>query len=177
MTMMIDRAMRRWGFLAAAVLAAMALGAAHARADGTVSGKTAAAASITEQSPLGTWPMDPLNDTLLTATIMRGKRHRMLFIQASLDYNGTDGSLIGILPTVNGWGVEPFSSAVAYCTNQLCDTAAGSWWLDLDAAEAAHPGVFVGQPLLVRLLGGEISSSADTNGLWDASLTVQMSRK
>lgn len=159
------------------VLTVVALGAGLASADGNMSGKATAAASITEQTPLGTWPTDPLNDTLLTATVRRGKNRRMLFIQGSLDYNGTDGSVIGVVPTVNGIAVEPFARAVAYCTNGLCDTAAGSWWLDVDAAEAAHPGEFVGKPLLVRLIGGEISSSADTDGVWNASLSVQMLKK
>lgn len=153
------------------------LGAQSAHADASVSGTNSAAASITDQTPLGNWPTDPLNDTLLTATIGRGKARRMLFIQGSLGYNGTDGFVIGVVPTVNGIGVEPFARSVAYCTDQLCDTASGSWWLDIDAAEAAHPGMFVGQPLLVRLIGGEISASIDVNGLWNASLSVQMTKK
>jgi hypothetical protein len=82
-----------------------------------------------------------------------------------------------VVPTVNGWGVEPFARSVAYCTNGLCDSTSGSWWLDLDAAEAAHPGVFIGQPLLIRLIGGEISSSIDSNGEWNAALSVQMLKK
>ena len=109
--------------------------------------------------------------------VQRGRANRILFIQGSLNYNGTDGFVIGVLPTVNGWGVEPFARGVAYCTDTVCDTASGSWWLDLDAAETAHPGVFIEQPLLVRLIGGEISSSIDSNGVWNASLSVQMQKK
>lgn len=156
---------------------ALVLAVSQVRADGSLSGKRSAAAAITGQTPLGNWPTDPLNDTLLTATITRGKAHFMLFIQGSLGYNGTDGYVIGVVPTVNGWGVEPSARSVAYCTNGLCDSASGSWWLDLDAAEAAHPGVFIGQPLLIRLIGGEISASIDSNGEWNASLGVQMLKK
>jgi hypothetical protein len=29
----------------------------------------------------------------------------------------------------------------------------GHFWLDLDAAEAAHPGIFINQPLVVELGG------------------------
>ena len=162
---------------AAAAFIGIGLGIPRAHADGTVSGRNTAAAAITDQTPLGNWPTDPLNDALLTATVQRGRSGRILFIHGSLDYNGTDGFVIGVLPTVNGWGVEPFARSVAYCTDQVCDTASGSWWLDLDAAEAAHPGTFIGQPLVVRLLGGEISSSVDSNGVWNASLSAQMQKK
>lgn len=164
-------------FVTFLLAAALVVPASSGRADGTVSGKNSAAAAITEQTPLPNWPTDPLNDTLLTAMIARGKSRRMLIIQATLQYNGTDASVYGMVPTVNGHGVEPFSRSVAYCTNSLCDSTAGSWWLDLDAAEAANPGEFVGQPLLVRLIGGEISAAVPTDGVWNAGLAVQMVKK
>jgi len=32
------------------------------------------------------------------------------------------------------------------------------WWLDIDAAETANPGVFVNQPLTITLLGGDLTN-------------------
>jgi hypothetical protein len=159
--------------------AATLLVGSQALADGSVSGKNSAAAAITDQTPLLNWPFDPLNETLLTATIERGKKRRMLLIQASLDYNGLDATLLGIAVTVNARGVEG-SRSVMYCTNQVCDTVSGSWWLDLDAAEAQYPGEFIQKPLLVRLIGGEITGGGTVSlddGVWNASLSVQMTKK
>jgi hypothetical protein len=169
------------GILCACLLTGtLLIAASRVRADGSVSGKNAAAASISEQTPLLNWPFDPLNETLLTATIEKGKKRRMLTINASLHYNGLDATLLGIDVTVNGWGVEPENRSVMYCTNGLCDTVTGSWWLDLDAAEAEHPGLYINQPLLVRLIGGEITGGGTValdDGVWDASVSVQMTKK
>ncbi len=38
-------------------------------------------------------------------------------------------------------------------TATLTCSATGTWWLDLDAAEVAHPGMFYGKPLNI-VLGG-----------------------
>jgi hypothetical protein len=153
---------------------------AVSHADGTTSpGRESAFASLTEQTPLGQWPTDPLNVYLTSVSIVRGRAHRVLQIHATLTYRGTDCDLIGILPTVNGVGVEPFARSILYCQpapQGFGGTVAGTWWLDLDAAEAANPGKFVNQALLVRLLGGEIASKVDA-GPWDASLAVEVLKK
>lgn len=167
------------GIGACALAGTVLFAAAPVWADGSVSGKHAAAASISDQSPLRNWPFDPLNETLLTATIQKGKRHRMLMIQASLDYTGADATLLGIAPTVNGWLAEG-SRSVMYCTSGACDTVSGSWWLDLDAAESQHPGEFINKPLLVRLIGGEITGGGTvelTDGVWNAALSAQMIKR
>jgi hypothetical protein len=55
-----------------------------------------------------------------------------------------------------------------------------TWWVDLDAAEVAHPGRFKGQPLVVALLGC-IETRADAAGqagtINAASLTVTLQKK
>jgi hypothetical protein len=43
----------------------------------------------------------------------------------------------------------------------------GTWWLDIDAAEAATPRVFVKQPLEIELLGSDPDISATaTLSVW-----------
>ena len=48
------------------------------------------------------------------------------------------------------------------------------FWLDLDAAEAANPGVFIGKPLNIELLGGAFSSP---DGIYHATLSARMEKK
>ncbi len=62
-----------------------------------------------------------------------------------------------IRPTVNGVDMELINGAglgvdfSQECGTTFC-TLTGMWWLDLDAAEAAHPGMFKGRPLNIALL-------------------------
>jgi hypothetical protein len=49
----------------------------------------------------------------------------------------------------------------------------GTWWLDLDAAELANPGMFVNMPLVVILSPG--STNAGIFGT--ATLTATMQKK
>jgi hypothetical protein len=51
-------------------------------------------------------------------------------------------------------------------------TATGTWWLDVDAAEAANPGMFIGKPLNITLSGAE-----DTGGPSNTSLTATLTAR
>lgn len=59
-------------------------------------------------------------------------------------------------PKVNGVLTNPDAfgliSASAHCDGG-CPGITGTYWLDLDAAEAANPGTFIGHPLRIKLLG------------------------
>jgi hypothetical protein len=59
--------------------------------------------------------------------------------------------------TMNPDGLGAFISASASCLPSafpvVCPTITGTYWLDIDAAEAAYPGQFVGQPLNVTISG------------------------
>jgi len=105
---------------------------------------------------------DPFVETvLLTGTILRGKRNRVLVVDATFG-SLAPGENAHIKPLVNGVGLEPTddfgngSGVAINCpsTATLTCTASGSWWLDLDAAEAAQPGKFIGRPLTIELRGG-----------------------
>ena len=62
--------------------------------------------------------------------------------------NGVDLEITDDLGTGSSMSVNCASTATYGCTG------AGHWWLDLDAAEAASPGTFIGKPLVIQLLGG-----------------------
>jgi hypothetical protein len=97
---------------------------------------------------------------LLTGTIAKGLPKRILMVHGLLTSIGA-GENAYIKPRCNGVDFEPtddFGNGSASSVNCPADatlacSASGSWWLDLDAAEAAHPGVFIGKPLVIELLG------------------------
>jgi hypothetical protein len=91
-----------------------------------------------------------------------------------------------IWPTINGFLVEPKFNAGDPDTAQVnCPTLAvpfplsctttGTWWLDIDAAEAAHPGMFVGKALTITLMGAELTGNGDID--LEATLTARVQKK
>jgi hypothetical protein len=95
---------------------------------------------------------------LISATIQKGKKKRVLDVDLTLIDTGSSAGFIGVGPVINGLALvmEPTAThlQLADCpgTTNRC-TATGQFWLDLDAAEAAHPGVFINQPLVIELWG------------------------
>jgi hypothetical protein len=162
--------MRRLVTLALAAVVAT-LGSVPSAADSTSPGKESAfeSASIT---PL------PVGDTgvLLTASLVKGKKKRVLAIHATLATNTGAMGVLHLLPNVNGVAVqgttlnEPCDPSLAHCT------VSGSWWLDLDAAEAANPDVFVGEPLAIELVGG-LLAGGDSDASGTVTMSVQMLKK
>jgi hypothetical protein len=137
-------------------------------------GKLSAFASTTDQTVLPSWGPTPQ----LTTTIRRGKRKRALKIDAMLTIRDSGTVIPGLLPTVNGFGdvIHPFARAIDTCQGVTACAASGSWYVDLDEAEALHPDSFIGKPLQVDLVVGEIAGGPDAVP-WDASLTVLMVKK
>ena len=146
------------------------LGARPARAASTGPGKK----SAFESSDLGDIPATV--SPLLTATIVKGKKKNVLVVEAMLSTGASPSSSYLYLRTdVNGYEIEPLSggsSQVLTDCNGPC-TLTAAWWLDLDAAEAAHPGVFINQPLTVTLRGGEVSPSPQVDGKVTMSVHLQ----
>ena len=54
-------------------------------------------------------------------------------------------------------------------------TTTGTWWLDLDTAEAAHPGMFIGKALTITLMGAETTGNGDS--ALSATLTARVQKK
>lgn len=101
---------------------------------------------------------------VLTATLTKGKPNHVLMVQAMMLFEGqlppvTGPAVIDAIPTVNGIFMEPSAGTTHFSMTQQCPTnvtfctIAGMFWLDLDAAEAAHKGIFLGKPLNITLSG------------------------
>ena len=67
------------------------------------------------------------------------------------------GGILAMAPIVNGLMImEPVNGASTATASTICGTPpfgcsiSFQYWLDLDAAEAAHPGVFIKQPLVIE---------------------------
>ena len=113
---------------------------------------------------------------LLTATIAKGKKKYVLVVEATLSTGlSLSSSYLYLRTDVNGWEIEPLgdgSSEVLTDCNGPC-TLTASWWLDLDVAEAAQPGLFINQPLTVTLRGGEGIASTQSGGKVTMSVHLQ----
>lgn len=127
----------------------------------------------------------------LTATIAKGKRKTVLAIEATY----SDGAayptpvgmrVLGMQVLVNGVTAQPnpfgFYQYLTDCgfadTDLVACSVAGTFWIDIDAAELANPGVFVGQPLVVDLMAGDLAGGSLVGVTpMDASLTVRVQKK
>ncbi len=107
---------------------------------------------------------------LLVGTISKGLRSRVLEVNAMLTVGVPFGPGIelSLLVDVNGVLMEPLPSGPFGAVQSCVDigfgasgcTISGTWWLDLDAAEAASPGVFLRKPLTITLFGGLVPGPA-----------------
>jgi hypothetical protein len=116
--------------------------------------------------------------TLLQATLPKGRKKSVLAIEAAMQVDISQESLPSLEVTVNGMSANgpAVSADCKFAGAQRCPLA-GSWWLDLDAAEAASPGTFVGKPLTVELIGGSNTVAPPTNPQADVTLSVSMLKK
>ena len=88
-----------------------------------------------------------------TVTLVRGVRRHVLEVDALLDVYSPEESTMYILLRANG--VTVFGSdAKQDCRQEVACSIVATGWLDLDAAEQAHPGVFIGKPVLVEMIAG-----------------------
>ena len=140
--------------IAVGALALMVGSAASVRGDSTTSpGKSAVYVS---QSGV---PVGTTFTQLITGTIQKGKKKRVVEADLTLIDSGNSAGAIGVGPVINGLALvmEPTTTHIqlADCPSLSLNrcTATGHFWLDLDAAEAAHPGVFINQPLVIELWG------------------------
>jgi len=151
-----------------ALLGLVALAPVPARADAVSSpGKVTAVRSAVglnvDNSPLPT-----------TVQLVKGKRRYLLVVSGVLSgYAPTPGTFIGLGATVNGFDFEPFDGNMSRIFQQCAGdatggfcTVSGTWFVDLDAMEATHPGTFVNVPLSVSL------HSQSIGGVLNGKLTL-----
>jgi hypothetical protein len=161
--------------LCAVGLAALSLTwSASARADGTTSPGTN---SVFVSASGLVLPQGGMPTTLLSGQIKKGKKKTVLAMEAMVVQTATGSQLgsVAINPTVNGFAVEPSASGVTAtvtCFERFCT---GTWWLDIDAAETAHPGMFVNQPLNIVLVG--VDSTAFSDFALEATITARLQKK
>jgi len=101
----------------------------------------------------------------LGATIEKGKSKRVLKVEATY---GT-GLVAGPNACAAPWRNEIFASvngvamngSIGFGNGPLCPGPecfnTGVFWLDLDAAEAAHPGTFIKRPLDIQIYGDDLA--------------------
>jgi hypothetical protein len=127
--------------------------------------------------------------SLLTGTITKGKRKTVVAVEGMLTGIGSSAGprVDEIWPTINGIVVEPkFKNApdpdtahvncpTITAPSSLTCTTTGTWWLDIDAAEAANPGMFIGKALNITLMGAERTGNGDID--LEATLTARVQKK
>jgi len=114
---------------------------------------------------------------LVSGTILKGKAKQVVVIEGALATYFQ--SIFPFLRAkVNGVVAEG-AVVAADCKNTSSTrcSVAGVWWLDLDAAETANPGVFIGQPLTIELFGGTDTFAPPISGTGDVSMSARLQKK
>jgi len=112
-----------------------------------------------------------------TVTILKGKKKRVLEVEGTAIESTNVVTAMGAKAYVNGVPMEP--NGTNYQVHETCSasvincTVTGHWWLDLDAAEAANPGLFINQPLIVSFA----ALTAGANGTGVVSLRAKLVKK
>ena len=122
-------------------------------------------------------PDDGSQITFGSATLRKGKKGRILRVDLRVEFedvldftvSGSAGIYVNGLLLSLSYGAEGSGCGMA----SACSVE-GSGWLDLDAAEEASPGVFIGQPLAIEVRGSVTSQSQGQVGV---SLLAQLLRK
>ncbi len=127
----------------------------------------------------------PVYPAPLTATIAKGQKKTVLAIAATLRDSGPPGRCLGLQVSVNSVLAESGPASAMPITVTDCGgcggaaesfcSVTGTWWLDVDAAETANPGMFVGQPLSITLAYGD--GTAAGPGPADVMLSVTVQKK
>jgi len=109
--------------------------------------------------------------TTPAATLAKGLKKRVLVVDATLTTGGVAPLapfIAGMVANVNGVPMEPVGSPIGPIMDcggtgmsplppMFGCTLTASFWMDLDQAETASPGVFIKQPLTVTLKGGDLA--------------------
>lgn len=114
---------------------------------------------------------------LVSGTIAKGKKGYLLAVEAMMNLFG-QAIVADIRPRVNGVLLAPLEATVdCKFTSATSCTDTGTFWIDLDAAELAHPKMFVGKPLVIDLLGENQSASGDPATAGTVTMTAHLLKK
>lgn len=128
----------------------------------TLSGKKAAYAMIPYGAANGGGPMPSADVSLVSTSITRGLKKNVLVVHGELTGRGNgNASAVRINAAVNGHGMEG-EGAYGNCGGSEGCSATGTWFMDLDLAEAMFPGSFINQTLTIELVGGDAANPGRT---------------
>jgi len=114
----------------------------------------------------------------LSGVIKKGQKKRVVAVEAAMQVSTSVPSLPSLSIQVNGVAANgPTVTIDCKFTNTNRCPLVGSWWLDLDQAEAAHPGTFIGKPLTIQLLAGNDTVAPPTNPSADVTMTALLVKK
>jgi hypothetical protein len=138
------------------------------------SGKKSAYSLIPYGAANGGGPMPSADVSLTSTSIARGLRKYVLVVHGELTGRGNgNASAVRINAAVNGHNMEG-ETAYGNCGGSEGCSATGTWFLDLDEAEASFPGTFIGQTLTVELVGGDAANPGRTGTV---NLIVELVKK
>lgn len=176
--------MRTMILLAAAAAAVAVVMSPPAQAASTSPGKHGVYASEQLVALSGKGQLEPV----ITATISKGKRNRVLVADVMLAGANHGGSPTQYLLAidVNGIRMEPSTQAAIQidCGESGGDAHpcvfSGTWWLDLDAAEKMNPGAFASRLLTIKVLAADVVNDgfeSPTDVVTHVSLAARMEEK
>src|SRR5262245_33107795 len=153
-----------------ALLGSIALLALPAHADvGSSPARTTAARSATGLDLSG-W-------RTINVQLYKGKRKTMLVVHGVVAATAQGAFLVASVKA-NGVAMEPTDFAgeprlvSSECKGEC--SVSGTWWLDLDLAEQAHPGMFINVPINVTLLGQTVVT---TTQIYKMSVMATLMKK
>jgi hypothetical protein len=110
------------------------------------------------------------------ATITKGKAHRVLEVEGmAYTVGGCTGDHVAVYPIVNGWAMYGHDLYLEPTVGGTFRSASGTWWLDLDAADAQSPGKFINKPLDITLRAN--SANCPNGATFEGSLRARLVKK
>jgi hypothetical protein len=154
-----------------ALLGSLALLALPAHADVASSPARTTAARSAVGLDLGGSPS-------INVQLYKGKRRTMLVVHGGVAATAFVGAGLDVGVKANGIAMEPTDSVgdsrILQTGCQGYCSLSGTWWLDLDLAEEAHPGMFVNVPIDVTLQGEGLFATSQT---YRMSVTATLMKK
>jgi hypothetical protein len=121
-------------------------------------------------------PNNPASAPTFTVTIQKAQKKSLILLQVSLVAHANADATFVLVGRANGIDMEPMGAIPHHCATPTGDcTISANWWLDVEAADAAHPGLFVNQPVSISVLAAidPPTSAPGADGIGNISITAQ----
>lgn len=117
--------------------------------------------------------------TSLHGTLRKGTAKTVLRLDVSATLQLSPNPIGRFLVDASVNGID--ASPVLNLQGNACDntqsifcSVVGTFWWDIDALEAAHPGMFVGQPLKITVVAGNLFGGGGTGDPYVMSFSAQV---